>query len=308
MAFNLGDLNADFRNELNGGLALLTVSEGTVAGLVRPFVGVRGAQDLPTLDVSPTWKTNGQAAITSVGVSPFDASAGTVNYDRKVLSVEQEYFQAKVNPFALDSTAYALGTGNSLNPQMANGAEILEQAAKHMRDRVSSRFYGGYGSGTPTNGLLDTTFTTVNVGSGAVTAANIIAKLDVMVNTLAGGDFYGREDHIIILSASNYNHYRQAVRLAGLNDTLQNEVSESGMQVSPFITDGRISIVADIKYTGLPRIIQTDNVVFGTTVLTENEQPELFYDKMSHSYVLRAFVYGGVQAIETGGQLVAANA
>ena len=304
MAFDISQISSDFRNELEGGLYSLAVKEGTVWNMVEQMDGIAGKQDLNTLDFAPTWKdiTSGS----NVYDANYDVQAGSVNLDRQVIDVQGEWFNVGLNQNQLDKT-YARAS-RSENPEAAFAADITAQAAARMRERVSTRFYTGFGQGT-SNGFADISgVTTTATGTAAFSATTALAKLATLHAAFDGSTHAGATDKAIIMSNSDYLAYRVALRTAGLNDVLQGDVSVAGVGVSPWIDDTTISVISDPNYTGEPFITSLSNIVFGTKNLSENEQPDFFYSKDKNIYIIRGYIYGGVQALEPGNIFVNSDA
>ena len=305
MAFDISTISSDFRNELEGGLYNLAVKEGTVWNMVEQFNGIAGKQDLNTLDFDPTWKNVG-GADGSTYAADYDTQAGTVDLGRRVIDVKGEWFSVGLNQIQLDQT-FARAS-QSEDPQAYAAQAIAEQAAAKMRERVSAQFYTGF-SAAADNGLLDVGSTTVvNTGTDAKSATTIIGKLATMHAAVAGSTHANRQDLMFVLSSSDYLFYRQGLRAAGLNDVLQSDASVAGVGLSPWIDDTNISVVMDPNYTGEPMLFSAANVVFGSKNLSENEQADLFYSKDKNIYIVRAYIYGGVQALEPGNIFINANA
>ena len=300
MAFDITAISSDFRNELEGGLYNLAVKEGTVWNMVNQMNGIAGKQDLNILDFDPTWNVTAPGA-----ASDFDTQAGTVDITRQVIDVAGEWFSVGMNEAQLDAT-YARAS-QSEDPASFFASAITDQAVAKMRERVSARFYSGFGTAA-SNGLSDITGTTVNTGTAAKSAANIIGKLATMHASIADSTHANRDDKMFVLSASDYLLYRQGLRAAGLNDVLQSDVSVAGVGISPWIDDTTISVVSDPNYTGEPLLFSAQNVVFGSKNLSENEQPNFFYSQDKNIYICRGFIYGGVQALEASNIFINANA
>ena len=304
MAFDITQISSDFRNELEGGLYSLAVKEGTLWNMVDQMDGIAGKQDLNTLDFDPTWKdlTSGS----NVYDAHYDVQAGSVDLDRQVIDVQGEWFSVGMNQIQLDKT-YARAS-RSENPEAAFAADITAQAAKKMRERVSSRFYTGFGQGT-SNGLSDISgITSVDTGAGAFSATTALAKMGSLHAQMADSTHAGADDKAIVMSDSDYLAYRVALRNASLNDVLQSDVSVAGVGVSPWIDDTTISVISDPNYTGQPFITSLSNIVFGSKNLSEIEQPDFFYDKSKNIYIIRGYIYGGVQAYEPANIFINNNA
>ena len=301
MAYDISGISNNFRNELEGGLYSIAVKEGTVWNMVNQMNGIAGQQDLNILNFNPTWQTD---------VTPtsghFDSQAGTADLTRQVIDVQGEWFSVGLNQTDLDRT-YARAS-RSEDPEAFAATEITNHAIAKMRERVSSRFYTGFGAAA-TNGLSDVTgVTSVDTGAGAKSATTIIGKLAMLHAQMADSTHGGRTDKIFVMSVSDYLFYRQGLRAAGLNDVLQSDVTVSGVGVSPWIDDTTIQVVADPNYSGEPLLFSSENVVFGSKNLSENEQPDFFYSKDKNIYIVRGYIYGGVQALEPGNIFVNNNA
>ena len=291
MAFDISQISSDFRNELEGGLYNLAVKEGTVWGMVNQMNGIAGKQDLNTLDFDPTWKN-----ITNTDAH-YDVQAGTVDLDRQVVDVQGEWFNVGMNQTQLDAT-FARASSTE-DPEAFAAAAITEQAIAKMRERVSSRFYTGFGTGT-SNGLLDVSGISLSNVTGATALTNLITRMETLHAEMADSTHGDRTDKMFILSSAHYLLYRRALRSLNLNDVLQSDVTVAGIGVSPWIDDTTISVVADPNYTGEPILFSADNVVFASKNLSENEQPDFFYSKDKNIYIIRGYIYGGVQALEPG--------
>ena len=302
MAFDISAISSDFRNELEGGLYNIAVKEGTVWNMVEQMNGIAGKQDLNILDFNPTWKD------VAASITDYDVQAGDVDLTRQVIDVHGQWFSVGMNQTQLDAT-FARAS-QSENPQAFATSEITAQAVAKMRERVSTQFYTGFGAtgGGQDNGLSDITGTTVTTGTAAKSAANIIGKMATLHASFANSTHGGRSDAIFVVSTADNLLYRQGLRAAGLNDVLQSDVTTANIGVSPWIDDTNIQVIADPNYTGEPLLFSSSNVVFGSKNLSENEQPDFFYSKDKNIYIARAYIYGGVQALEPANIFINSNA
>lgn len=297
MAFDITGLQTQFKNQLNGGEFIIEALEGTAVGLMNRYEGIVGVQQLNTVEFDPSWQTNGRTDVNAAGVSVFDANGSDVNFGARDITIGHTYAQSWMNPKALDNTYLGFEKGGDDDTGFLSAA--VDSARNQIRSKVSADFYTGIG--LTTNGFLDITGSTdVALGAGAVDASNILARLDVMVSTLAGTSAYSRNDNVIMLTAQNYIHYRQALRAAGLNDVLQESVSDTGVLSSPYITAPHIMVVGDpsAPSTMTPQITQTELTYFGTN--TSQEAADLWYSQDKRAIGLYAEVYGGVQHIQPG--------
>ena len=282
---------------------VLELAQGATAGLVNPWLGIRGSQELNVLDISPTWNTDGQDAITSAGVGKFDANvaAGTVDLTNQKITIGQEYFQIKINPYALDNTVYGLETRGNLDPTLAAAAQILESAERHARNQVAGNFFTGFGAAALANGLNNVTFAEQGTGA-AITEATLLARLQELNDALVISKSANRQDNVILLKPEHYQFYINILvdgkypdfinnqQLAGRNETLS---------TIKFLYNPALTVITDSTYTGEPKLFQLDKVYFGTTELSANERPELWYSKDNNAYYLRSVIYGGVQSVDT---------
>ena len=306
MSFDISGLGTQFKNQLNGGEFIIEALEGTAVGLMNRFEGIVGTQQLNTVEFDPSWQTNGRTDVTAGGVSVFDANGSDVNFGARDITIGHTYAQSWMNPKALDNTYIGYEKGGDDDTGFLSAA--VESARNQVRSKISSDFYVGIGA-TPTNGFLDITGTTsVDTGTADYTAANMLGKLDMLIEALAGTSAYSRNDNILLMNAADYILYRQALRAAGLNDVLQESVSETGVLSSPYITAPHITVVGDpaAPASMQPHITQTELTFFGTN--TSQDAAELWYSQDRRAIGLYAEVYGGVQHVQPALILVNNNA
>ena len=311
MALNLDTLQQDFKNEMGGGLYVPKVTEGTVVDLFDIKTGIRGTQQLNTIAITPSWQTDHDTAITNANVTPFSAEGNSdVDLDAVTLTVGTEFFQAPVNPYVFDQS-YLRADGSYYDPQLAAVQGITEAAVKQGRKKFTEAFLNGIGAGaSSTNGINDLVKNTINTGTGDISNSNVLTKLGIMHETVAASAIGGDADQFILMGAADYVIYRQGLRAAGLNDVLQTQASESGLMVSQFVDDPRVSIVGEANQASTVQPIWTsmDNLYVATSALRDHESPEIFYDRVFNAWYVRMFAALGVQAYSAGATgLVFAN-
>ena len=296
MAFDISGLSDAFKNQLNGGEFIKEALEGTAVGLMNTYEGIVGTQQLNTVEFDPSWQTTGRTDVTSAGVSVFDANASNVDFSKVDITIGHAFAQSWMNPKALDQTYLGYEKGGDSDTGFLSAA--IDSARNQVRAKMSVDFYNGFGA-TPTNGLLDISgSTSVDTGSAAFASGTALAKLDALVTALAGTSAYNRNDNVILMNAADYIAYKQAIRAAGLNDVLQESVSDTGVLSSPYVTAPHIQVVGDgAAPAGFePRIVQTGLTYFGTS--NKQDAADLWYSQDKRAIGLYAEVYGGVAHIQ----------
>lgn len=288
-------LSTAFLDQINGGNFFQAVAEGTVAGVAQRYgVASKGTQQLNVNDTELVF------SIDVDGANPFvGTDTSTLEFLKRDLVVDGVGAQGYVNMAQLYGT-YAGG-------QVGGAADdsVVQGFVQNMIDKSSfvyaQNFYNGFGTGTPTNGLLDViSSSTISVSGGTSTSSgNIIAKLEEFIReyyALSGHNALENRELDIIMSMSDYRKMRAAYRAANFFD---GEItSEGGVAISRWLDDSRITIYGDPAYTGEFLIMPLDTVYVGDPGITEDLQPQVWYSEDRNQIGFRVVLFGGVQIIQ----------
>ena len=304
MAFNTTALSDAFLDQLEGGEFYNRVASGTLASFFNTYsVRNKGTQQLNVnrADLNFNIDVDG-------GITAYDAYASDLDFGKVDLTVDGIAAQGYV-PVRDLYGSYAANDATSRDDD-----SVARRFTQNILDQTSWQYalslYDGFGTGTPTNGINDIVNQTINVGTGALTAANVISKLTALVEGffgIAGNQaLENAPDIIIILSAAHYRHLRTAYRTLNYFDT--DLVSEDGMMMSRWIDDPRITIYGDPAYTGEPKILASDSMYVGVPTLTDLDSVQFWYNPDNNAIGFRVEIWGGVQMLEAGHGRTAANA
>tara|TARA_R110000744_G_scaffold185215_3_gene304627 strand:+ start:156 stop:1097 length:942 start_codon:yes stop_codon:yes gene_type:complete len=125
---------------------------------------------------------------------------------------------------------------------------------------------------------------TVNGNTGAVTvatgitAANVVDIVDGMVNSVPE-DIINADDLFLFMSYANYRTYAKALRDANLYH--YNGQEDQGQEFSQMVPGTNVRVVALKGFSGTARMIlsRKANLYFGTDLLNDSEDFDIFYSK-----------------------------
>ena len=277
MSIALSGLTAAFKDELNATSFQEHIAEGTLAGLVN-------TQDVPTKGVHPlqAWTSNLNFTAINVdtpfvnstgsngnGVSAFDDYRSTATLTQKDLTVDINVAQGYINPHSVLGSALGVSIDRLNDPSQAFLSGFSENVIAQSAFNAGQRFYTGFGS-TPVGGLnaIATNATATlatsklqNVGTGAVTAANIVGKLTAFIAGMPDSSI-NRGDIMIVMSVAQYNMYRQAIRAGNYNDPqFQAGATEQGVLSSVWLDNPRITIIGDPAFVKRVSATQGDFIM-----------------------------------------------
>ena len=265
--------------------------------------------------------TVGRAANT--GIPSTNSFGGGVDINQRTLTVTPLNFEGQVSLGALD-TKY-LGGGSSYDESTQRVNEVADQIRNKVATFNGTRVYSGWNNQTEasaTDGLRDIKDAAVgaNIYAGgfvksAVTGANtagsgatnIITRLRAMI-ALIPADAFDREDHIIVLNASDYSLYLQALANLSLTASIQ-EFRDQQLSITAvqWLDDPRITVMRDAKYTGgtgnnaaSPFIFQTGLTRIGTNDPSDISNFSAWYDINTDMVRWRVKDYKGVQVAAPG--------
>ena len=303
MAFNVTALDA-FKDELAGGDFFKLIGQGTLADQFNRYpVLSKGTQQLNINNTALNWTdvdANGGA------ITDYDSYNSNLVFNKVDLSVDGNVAQGYVTIPSLFGTYAAKGAsaGDDESTVRNFGAAVAEEAGYEYAKRI----YSGFGV-TPAHGLNALTGT-INVGTGAVSATNIVGKMTTLVNSflaISGNDALENRPLTIIMKPSDYRMLRQAyVTEKFFDSTISNE---RGVMISPYLYDDRITVYGDPAYTGEMKIMYQDSVYVGTVDAGFHfETPEVWYNQDKNALGFRVSIFGGVQILESTHLRTAVNA
>ena len=295
MAFDISALTTSFLDQVNGGNFFEAVATGTVADQAQRYaVGSKGTQQLNVNNTDLVFGIDPGGTNSFVNINTSDLEFG--KRDIVVDGVGAQGYASIADLYG----SYAGG--------LVGGAAddaVVQRFVENMVDKTSfafsQSFYGGFGTGTPTNGLSDVISSTAIAVTGGTTttAANIIGKVERFI-----ASYYGLTGHTalenreldIIMSMSDYRKLRVAYRTANYFNT--DLVSERGLAISSWLDDARITIYGDPAYTGQMMILPLDTVYVGDPGISENLDPQIWYSEDRNQIGYRVVYFGGVQILE----------
>ena len=296
MAFNVSALGA-FKDELAGGDFFKLVGQGTLADAFNTYpVESVGTQQLNVNNSDLKWDV---IDVNGTATTEYDTYTSDLIYGVRDLTVDGNAAQGYVTIPQLYGKYSAVGV-NGDDDEAAVRRFSAEVAAKS-RLQYAQRLYTGFGLGTPTNGLNTVIGTELDVTGGTtVTSANIIAKVDTMINAflaIAGNNPLEGMPLSIVMKMADYRKLRSAYRAANyFNTSLGNE---SGFAVSEWIDNEQITIYGDPAYTGEMKIMYQDSVYVGTVNAGFHfEEPKVWYNIDKNAIGFRVAVFGGAQILE----------
>ena len=295
MAFDISGLTTAFLDQVNGGNFFEQVAEGTVAGQAQRYaVNSKGTQQLNVNDADLAFTIDPGAANGFVGTD-----SSNLDFKKRDLVVDGVGAQGYANVADLYGSYAGTQVGGAADDAVVQGfvANMIDKTSW----QFAQSFYSGFGTGTPTNGLSDViSSTAIDVSGGtATTAANIIAKVEEFISdyyALAGHNALENKELDIIMSMSDYRKLRAAYRAANYFDTAL--TNESGLAVSSWLDDGRITIYGDPAYTGEMMIMPLNTVYLGDPGISEDMQPQIWYSEDRNQIGYRVVLFGGVQILQ----------
>ena len=303
MAFDISALTTAFHDQLEGGEFYNRVAEGTLANFFQTYaVRNKGTQQLNVNRANLTFDINVDGDIDA-----YDNYNSDLDFGRRTLNVDGMAAQGYITNRELYGS-YAAVDGNSGDDETV-ARRFVDNIMAQTSFQYAQSIYTGFGIGTPTNGLLDAS-TNLNVGTGAITAGNIVQKLTDLISgflAISGNNaLENAGDIAIIMTPAHYRLLRQAYRTFNYFDT--GLVNETGMMMSPWLDDSRITIYGDPAFTGQPVITATDSVYVGVPTLTDLDNVEFWYNPDKKAVGFRIEIWGGVQVLEANHLRTANNA
>ena len=303
MAFTVSALDA-FKDELAGGDFFKLVGQGTLADTFNNYpVLSKGTQQLNVNNSSLNWTS---VDVNGGGITDFDTYSSNLVYNKVDLTVDGNVAQGYVTIPQLFGTYAAKGASSYTDESVVRGfaTDVAEQAGYEYAKRI----YTGFGV-TPAHGL-NAIAGTINVGAGAVSATNVIAKMTTLVDSflaIAANEPLENRPLTIIMKPSDYRALRQAyVTLNYFDSTISNE---RGVMISPYLYDDRITVYGDPAYTGEMKIMYQDSIYVGTVDTGFHfETPEVWYNQDKNALGFRVSIFGGVQVLESTHLRTAVNA
>ena len=295
MAFNITALTDAFLDQVNGGNFFQAVATGTVADQAQRYaVGSKGTQQL-----------NVNTSNLVFGIDPGAANAfvntntSTLSLGKRDIVVDGVGAQGFADVAALYGSYAGANVGGAADESVVNG--FVEDMVNKTSFAFAQSFYGGFGTGTPTNGLSDVIHGTAIAVTGGTTvsATNIIGKVERFIASyyaLSGHNALENRELDIIMSMADYRKLRVAYRAANYFNT--DIVSERGLAMSTWLDDSRITIYGDPAYTGQMMILPLDTVYVGDPGINENLDPQIWYSDDRNQVGYRIVYFGGVQILQ----------
>lgn len=301
MAFDVSGLTTAFLDQINGGNFFEQVAEGTVAGEVNRYaVSSKGTQQLNVNDADLAF------TIDVGGTDPFvGINTSTLDFKKRDLVVDGVGAQGYANVADLYGTYAGTQVGGAADDSVVQG--FVQNMIDKASFNYSQSFYGGFGTGTPTNGFLDViSQTTIPLSGGTTTTAdNIIGKVEELINdylALSGHSALENKELDIVMSMSDYRKLRSAYRAANFFDS--DITSERGVAISRWLDNSSITIYADPAYTGEFLIAPLSTVYLGDPGISEDMSPQIWYSEDRNQIGYRVVLFGGVQILQaTHGRL-----
>ena len=299
MAFNITALTDAFKNQLEGGEFYNRVGQGTMAEFFQSYdVTNKGTQQLNVNNANLTWDIDVDGDIDA-----YDDANSSLVFGKRDLTVDGNAAKGYVLNRDLYGSYASVGATGHDDESVAN--RFVGQMLEKTSYEYAKRLYTGFGLGTPTNGLSNANIggTTIDITGGtAFLATNAIAKIAELIEdflAVTGNDaLENSSDIAIIVKPSDYRKIRAAYRVENYFNT--DLVSESGMMISKWLDDERISIYGDPAYTGEAMIVAADSVYVGKPNLTFLDDVEFWYNPDKKAIGFSVEIWGGTQILEAG--------
>ena len=291
MGFNVNNL-PDFKDQ-SGEIIAKGLLGAISPSLFNTHVGIKNLKTINVADMSITpvdkacgWSSAGDTTYSQINLS---VDKKQIQETYCIADIEDKYLQMYLQP----------GQDDSLQEGDSFWSQIVEQKAKQIGKFVEGAIYTDtVAGGASFNGLLFLTNSantpTINVAAAAVVPAKatIMGVVDDLISALPG-DAQVREDLVVIMSAGSFAAYKQAYReLNGAWNTVEGNFSAGLVLTHPGFPNVKVTMTTAVVGERI-MLLSAEYVHFGTDLLSDIDNTEVFYSRDNSEYRLKgAFAYG----------------
>lgn len=291
MGFNVSSL-PDFKDQ-SGEIIAKGLLGALSPSLFNTHVGIKNVKTINVADMSinPVDKSCGWSASGDTVYSQVDLAVDKKQIQESycIADIEDKYLQMYLQP----------GQDDSLQEGADFWASIVGQKAKQIGRFVEGKIYEAtVAGGDAFNGMLYLTNSantpSINTAATAVvpSKATIMGIVDDLISALPG-EAQVREDLVVVMSAASFAAYKQAYRdLDGAWNTNEGGFSAGLILTHPGFPNVRVTMTTAAVGERI-MLLSSEYVHFGTDLLTDTDNVEVFYSRDNSEFRLKgAFAYG----------------
>ena len=293
--FNVSGLST-YKNQIDGEIFTGAVlPKAVVASGIDVISGVKGTQSLNFMDDTFYLQTGGCGIHTNSGSTTFTQRDLSVCS----LKLERDFCPSELNTYWMGAKFRPGSKYEDLDFMQGTVLSYIENKLAETNELIIWQGESGGSNADPNLNLCDGFLevisgatTRITTGTTSLTAANIIANIDLMINVIP--ERILTRDLVLYVSPSIYRMYLQAMKAANYYHMFGEIDSAMKMKLPVF---GNITMWAQSGLVGTSKVVLTyaDNLVLGTDLEDENDKVEIWYSQDYNSVKTRAQYKLGTQ-------------